>query len=220
MKRYPDIDYAYQPPSYWEDRSPLYALLRNVKGTERRAMIRSYFESGRMDEFSADLLPAALDADTRDRIGRIHPAFMGGEYLPNYWPGEIELVRLELCSVTQDVISLRVRPRKGRNLYRVVDEYGTAFELARRSSRGPLSLEQLIDLIDRSAHPEFGTGLALVYNEHNADGGGRADLRHFTRVASDLYPELEAHYECVFEDWVAEEAVADDDEEGGPAHEP
>jgi len=48
-----------------------------------------------------------LDEETRIRIGKIHSSFMGGEYLPVYGPGQIEIARIELESTTSDVISVR-----------------------------------------------------------------------------------------------------------------
>ena len=42
MSRYKQIDYSYQPESYWEDSTVLQALLRDVKGVQRRKMIIEY----------------------------------------------------------------------------------------------------------------------------------------------------------------------------------
>jgi alpha-mannosidase len=46
----------------------------------------------------------------------------------------------------------------------------------------------------------------------NAESSDRANLRHFTQISSDIYRDLGAHYEQVFEEWVAEEGaeVAED----------
>ena len=56
MKRFKGIDYDFRPRSYWEDTDELAALLRNVKGTNRRQMIRDYWEAGKIDELSEELL--------------------------------------------------------------------------------------------------------------------------------------------------------------------
>ena len=54
--RHSDIDYGFRPRSYWEPPSDfLAAVLRNVKGTERRAMISDYFRNGRLDELLPEL---------------------------------------------------------------------------------------------------------------------------------------------------------------------
>jgi hypothetical protein len=53
------------------------------KGRNRREMIRAFFAEGNLDALCDELLSDTLDEEVRDSIGRIHPSFMGGEYLPN-----------------------------------------------------------------------------------------------------------------------------------------
>jgi hypothetical protein len=48
---------------------------------------------------------------------------MGGEYLPDFEEGELEMARLSLRSVTADVISIRLRRTEDGFVYRIVDEY-------------------------------------------------------------------------------------------------
>jgi len=109
MKTYESIDYDYRPESYWEEEDVLTTLLRNVKGTQRRRMIRDYYEEGRIEELEEELARDTLTEESRDALGKIHPVFMGGEYLPDYLPGEVEIARIELRSTTADVISIRAR---------------------------------------------------------------------------------------------------------------
>jgi hypothetical protein len=111
-----------------------------------------------------------------------------------------------LRSTTADVISIRARREAGQILYRIVDKYGTDLEPQRRSSRRPVSLGELVKFIDGSHHPELAGGLALCYNQMNADGGrDHESLRHFSRVRSEVYPQQEERDERVFAAW-AEEA--------------
>jgi len=208
MKKYSNIDYDQRPGSYWEDTDILAALLRNVKGQERRKMIRDYWAQGRLQELDERLLAETLSVEDRDQLGKIHPALMGGEYLPDYHGAEVEIARIELQSTTFDVISIRARRRARGIAYSIVDEYGTEFKLARQSSRKPLTLAELIRFLDESEQPDYEIGLALCYNEVNADSykdydlGSREDLREFTRVSSEFYPQLFEHYENVFDEWV------------------
>ena len=112
IKLYAGTDYDFRPESYWGPaRSPLEAALRNVKGRNRREMIRDYYSRGLLPALSDNLLRDTLDEDTRRRLDLIHPSFMGGEYLPDYRRDEIEIARIELESTTSDVISVRARPR-------------------------------------------------------------------------------------------------------------
>lgn len=231
MKRYKEIHYQQRPAGYWYDADVLTLLLRNVKGQERRELIRSCYEQGRLEELAETLLRETLSEEDREELGQIHPRLMGGEYLPDYEENEMEIARIELESTTADVISIRARrgSESERIRYRIVDEYGTEFEPGLECSRKALTLRQLIDLIDSSVHPDIGMGLALCYNEMNAAAGCRENYRSFTRVSSEFYPQLSDHYERVYDDWVAEdqeeqrdaekETEADDQEETGEGHE-
>src|SRR5215475_582127 len=87
--RHPDIAYSFRPLSYWEiPGSPLELVLRNVKGTKRREMIRDLYEQGRLDQLVPVLAADELSDEDREGVGAIHPSFMGGEYLPGVDPAE------------------------------------------------------------------------------------------------------------------------------------
>ena len=45
------------------------------------ALIRDYYAAGKLDELCSELLNDSLDEDDRKGLGRIHPSFMGGEYI-------------------------------------------------------------------------------------------------------------------------------------------
>src|SRR5215469_10261360 len=118
IKLYSRIDYQFRPESYWgAANNPLEAALRNVTGRNRREMIRDYYKAGKLEELNEHLLADTLTEGTRRSLGRIHPSFMGGEYLPNYRRSEVEIARIELESTTSDVISLRARPVAARIKY-------------------------------------------------------------------------------------------------------
>jgi hypothetical protein len=118
-KIYAGIDYDFRPESFWTAASdPLDAILRNVKGWNRRQMIRDYYAAGKVGELCDELLKDSLDDESRQRLSQIHPTFMGGEYLPNYGRQEVEIARIALASTTSDVTSLRARPTGSRIKYR------------------------------------------------------------------------------------------------------
>ena len=87
MKQYPKIDYAFRPEIYWSDVDPFSAILRNVKGENRRRMIHDHWRAAKLDELDSNLLSEEVDERTRNRLAKIHPSFMGGEYMPSYPPG-------------------------------------------------------------------------------------------------------------------------------------
>lgn len=221
MKKFRGIRYAFRPASYWDDPDPLSAVLRNVTGENRRHMITDYWKSGRLDELSPELLRDEPERGTVTRLGGIHPSFLGGEFLPPYLPGEVEIARICLRSTTSDVISLRARPVPDGIAYRIEDEYHGKFTLPIPLSERPLTLAELItQFVDGHLEElDWPGGLALGYNNMNVEFSELERLRHFTRISSPIYRQLEGHFEHVFEEWVAESCAERDaaNREGGAA---
>ena len=213
MKTYPGINYDFRPESYWSSPDPLSLILSHVKGTNRRQMIRDYWNAGVLKELDDQFLKDTLTEAERNRIGRIHPSFMGGEYLPEFKFGEEEIVRIELASTTADVISVRARPVPGGIAWRVVDEYPDSGEytVAPEVSAGPPTLAELILLLEGASYNgDLDGGLVLGWNNNNLDcgGGDAGELRGFTSIESLPYPELSTHCENVFDDWEAAKSKA------------
>lgn len=212
MKKFRGIRYAFRPASYWDDPDPLSAVLRNVTGENRRRMITDSWKSGRLEELSPELLRDEPDRGTVTRLGGIHPSFLGGEFLPPYLPGEVEIARICLRSTTSDVISLRARPAPSGIAYRIEDEYRGKFTLPIPLSERPLTLAELITQFEDGHLEELDWpgGLALGYNHMNAECSDLEHLRDFTRITSRIYRQLEGHFEHVFEEWFSE-SVAERD---------
>ena len=208
MKRYRGIKYSFRPKSYWGEDNVLQALLRDVKGAERRKMIKAYYEGGNFQELEESFTKDSLSDEERFRLASIHPMFMGGEYLPDCNSNETEIARVTLRSTMQDVISIRAKGEDGELHYSVADEYDDhEFSLWTDSSLKPFTLKELIEFLDNSSQGlGYPGGLSLSYNNSNADSGlDRESLEDFTTISSEIYPQLEKHYDCVFADWVAEE---------------
>jgi hypothetical protein len=205
MKTFDGINYDFRPVSYWDDSTVQQAILRGVKGKRRRQILAKALAEGQFEKVSEEIQTAEISNELRDRLGRIHPSFMGGEYLPGYERQETEIARIELESTTSDVISVRARWEDDRIRYRIVDEYSTEFRCEPDSGDQPLSLGEFIEFIDAVSCGDLWGPFSLAYNELNADGGtARRRLRHFTRIHSDVYLQLSEHFEKVFEAWVAE----------------
>lgn len=217
MKRYPDIDYGYRPASYWEDETPSQAILKNIKGDFRREEVRKALAQGKLDEIPQEILRDTISDNLRRATGRIHPGFMGGEYLPDYRTGEVEIARISLASTTNDIISLRARrSRTGLIRYSIADEYNGDFTylLSRKSSKLPLTLGQLVLFLESSCQHEVPGDLLTGYNDLNNEHlQDRDSLRHFTRISSEFYPQLHAHCEHAFDDWVEAARTSDDEDD-------
>lgn len=206
MTRYPDIDYGYRPSSYWSDETPAQAILKNIKGDFRREEIRQALAQGKLEEIPPEILRDSLSNKLRKATGRIHPRFMGGEYLPDYRAGEVEIARISLASTTNDIISLRARRgRTGAIRYSIADEYNGDFTygLSRKTSQRPLTLRQLVSFLENSCQQEVPGDLLTGYNDLNNEHLQDRDyLRNFTRISSEFYPQLMHHCEQAFDDWV------------------
>lgn len=209
----PAPDLLFRPASYWDHPDPVTAIVAGIRGQNRREMARDFL-SGRapdwLGEIDAGLLEDVLDEETRDALGASHPSWMGGEYLPDLLPGEVEIGRVVLASVLQDVFSIRARRRRGgrRILYRVVDEYGEAGEpgwaCRPASSRQPLTMGQLVELIETARCPRFDVGdgpLTEALRDFQEDSDPR-DLLGFVTVESEFYPGLAEWFERRAADWL------------------
>jgi len=218
VTRFPTgFDYAYRPQSYFQDVDPKALILSSILGEERRRDVQQRLESEDFDPavWGEWLTESKLDDQTRKLIGSIHPAFMGGEYLPQFGQNEIEIVRIVLASVTQDVISIRARRAGKRIAYRVVDEYETEFALPRNSSAAPMSLRQLIAFIDGTNHAQEAEVNGLVFSVLDAliGCGELESLRGFVSVSSVFYPELQKYYDAEADQYLDQFMVEDDEDE-------
>jgi len=153
---------------------------------------------GHIPDFFAQ---SSLDDEERQALGRIHPAFMGGEYLPEMLDTEVEIARITIASVTQDVTSVFARRAKHRICYRVVDEYegGTLCSRAARTSVRPLTLGDL-EAFFNGAWSIFDV-LAMNFHDRGYD---REAMRDFVvGVESEFYPQISRLYELRIEGWGA-----------------
>lgn len=92
----------------------------------------------------------SLPEPERQIWGSIHPAMMGGEYLPDLTDGGVEIARISLKSTTSDQISVRASQEGNRIRYSVADEYDTEFDLTFETSDRPLFMGEMIEFLDNS----------------------------------------------------------------------
>jgi hypothetical protein len=138
---------AYRPRDYCGRYDLQAKLLSTVKGRARRALIKEALETGEVDTLPDFVTTPELESFDRQMLGRLHPMFMGGEYLPKKKPKEVEIARISIQSTTYDVTVLYARRVGQRIHYRVVDEYegDTLEEPSTRTSTKPLTMGKMID---------------------------------------------------------------------------
>lgn len=198
------IDLEYRPRGYF-GRLPLETrLLARVTGYQRREILRRHLAAGD-DRYPPELEQSTLDPAFRTALGRIHPSYMGGEYLPPLASNETEIARVSLASTTADQISVRARQLKDAIAYRIVDEYmenEPSYDARPRRSKQPLSLRELVAMIEGACADGGIVWSVLAFNHRG--GTRREGLRDFVRVSSEFYPQLESHYDARIEAWLAE----------------
>lgn len=180
-----EIDLDFRPPSYFWPLGLGKHLLARVKGAKRKAALKALIDEGRLDEIPEFLAQSSLSDDDRQAIGRIHPMFMGGEYLPDLDETEIEIARISIKSTTGDVTSMYARRGDGCILYRVVDEYGgeTLTGVTEHASEKPLTLGELYQFFV-DAWPF----MAVLEMNYEDDVNG---MLAFFRGESAFYPEFD-----------------------------
>jgi len=133
--------------------------------------------------------------DPGGTLGRLHPSFMGGEYLPNGHETEVEIARINIDSTTSDVTSVYAKAGKSRIYYRVVDEYNgdTLSDKRTRTSKRPLTLAELVEFF-LGAWP---LNDVLEMNELDREGA-----HDFTHPSSEFYPEFEDAVRAKIDNWI------------------
>ncbi|TVP78240.1 MAG: hypothetical protein EA352_02350 [Gemmatimonadales bacterium] len=201
-------DMDLRPRTYGDFEDPVALALNGISGQRRREMIRDMLtaqgeERKRLEEALGPIHPDLLEEQASESFqstmtGTAGPTWMGGEYLPPLLPGEVEIARIVLQSATMDVSVVRARWHEGRYHYRMVDEYDTHFQVSPKVSDEPLTLGELIDLLE-------GAGAVVPWWEAQTRAGRtREEAIDFASVESELYPGLGPWYEARALEWVEE----------------
>src|SRR4051794_3027842 len=116
------IDLRFRPESYWTVPE---TVLANIKGEGRRRAVRVAIELGKAHELPPLLLADDLPAPLLRQVLTMHPRHWGGETLPDYLPGEVEIARVVLPdTVLCDVVSFRASRVDRGIAFRVVTDNG------------------------------------------------------------------------------------------------
>lgn len=199
-----EIDLSYRPQTYWPEQLDQEQLLARISGQARREIVRDALARGDIASIDPILADEELDYDDRRSWGLIHPTLMGGEFLPNLGIADVEIARISLRSTLADQTSIRAARVDEKIRYSVYDEYETEYKLAFSESELPLTLSELIELIDGSEHPEeeMPGGLLASHWKWMLDWGYALDEAiKFASIESAWYPQLTSYYEQVAADW-------------------
>jgi hypothetical protein len=213
VPEFPDIDLSYRPSTYFGPLPLEVRVLSRITGHQRREILRKCLAAGD-DNYPPELEQSSLDEGFRAALGRIHPWYMGGEYLPPLSKNETEIARISLTSTTADQISVRARRLKERIAYRIVDEYPgdePTYNWCPRTSRQPLTLGDLVAMLD-GARDCGGAVLGPVVFNIESCGGDADEYEDFVSVSSEFYPQLHDYYEARLAVYFDAFRDADDDE--------
>ena len=147
------IDYFAPAPSEEE------AALRIIKGTYRRKMVMDEMKDG-LENIPSGWLAHELTEILKNFLGGKNPRMRGGEDLPDFAVGEVEIARITLTnSVHNEVTSLRARPCPTGSgiLLKVVDEYENKFKAPRAKISAPLSAREVVEFLNACKPNPFET---------------------------------------------------------------
>ena len=180
-----NINLDFKPSSYFIPRALEEYLLTMVKGDVLRQKLITLANNGKHAEFEELLELITHSPEIQSGLEAIHPQFMGGNYLANLEPGEVEIARISIKSTTQDVNCVYAKMNSGKICLRVVDEYGgeTLNEPSELTVEEPLTLGDLTNFFLNACELE-GT------LEANFGNDLESSLDFFT-ASSDFYPNLD-----------------------------
>ena len=193
------IDESYRPANYFWAYDRGIRLASNIKGAERKALYERLLREGDSGACDELLTQSSLTIEQR-RMANNHPAFMGGEYLPDCDPNEVEIARITIASTTQDVTCVYARRVSGGIEYRVVDEYEgmTLDDETTHRATESLALSELIKVFMTA------WDLRMVLDANFVENGyPRSHARGFiVDASSSFYAQFGDAMDNFVEDWV------------------
>lgn len=209
------IAWSYRPSGYFWAKERRIFLASDIKGAERRKYYERLLESGDRDAINEFVLKSTLTDRERRAAGSFHPAFMGGEYLPDCKPMQVEIARIGIASTTCDVTCVYAQMEDGQIEYTIVDEYdGDTIEgPSSCKSQEPLTLNELVDFFLK------GWDLLGTLNANFEEHGNPADMvkSFVTNASSSFYAQFGLAIEERIDEWLVDHEVLPElDEEDDP----
>lgn len=203
----PDFDFEFRP-DYWAPANPMAVIMGNMVGELRRRSLEQAFREGDGAGLvlGHDDRGNFLSDERRGQLVSLHPCFSGGEFLPPYLDGELEIGRLVLNTPTLDVIAIRVLKESGRFCYRIVDEYGQRnFFHPPFTSVQPLTFGEFLGMVGSiQLHGAWRSEAFLdqVLEMNIREGIDPDSLKGFLTAKSYLYPQFGAWVAQRLHDWL------------------
>lgn len=205
-----DLDLNFRPQTYFWPLNERSHVVAAIKGAERRAYVERMIAEGHEAELPSDLLKPNLRPEELQATIAVHPSFMGGEYLPDRADDEIEIARITLASVTQDVTCIYASRAGNGIAYRIVDEYDgeslTGPETC--SSRLPMTVSELADFFLNTFDL-----LSILDMNFGSEGRQADEARAFSWGSSEFYPGFKALVAHRVEVWLKPQLAALAEEE-------
>jgi len=193
------IDGSYRPTNYFWAYDRGIRLASNIKGAERKALYERLLKEGDSGACDELLTQTSLTVEQR-RLANVHPAFIGGEYLPACDSSEVEIARITIASTTQDVTCVYAKRVTGGIDYRVVDEYEgmTLDDETIHHKTEPMALSELVDFFMTA------WDLRMVLDANFVENGyPRSHARGFiVDASSSFYAEFGDAMDNFVEDWI------------------
>ena len=205
------IAWDYRPSGYFWAKEQRIFLASDIKGAQRRKYYQRLLDSGDQEAIEDFVLKSTLSDRERRAAGSFHPSFMGGEYLPDCKPMEVEIARIGIASTTGDVTCIYALKVADHIEYTIVDEYdGETLDGPNVcTSKEPLTLKELVDF--------FLTGwdLFAVLNANFEEHGNRAErVKGFViDASSSFYAHFGPAIDERIDEWLAVHEVFPDEDE-------
>ena len=183
------FDLGFRPTTYFAPTDLTKHQILQIKDEFVRTHLLHLYEAQKIEEIEEVL---KSHQENGDQYGAIHPAFMGGQYLPDLAENELEIARLMIRSVTYDITAIYARFDNGKIHYRMADEYEgeTLVEPSSLVSDKPLSLGEMRDFFLTS----YSLIECLEWNDFLWEGN-KSEALDFFEASSDFYPGF--HESCV-----------------------
>ena len=140
------LEYDYRPSTYWD---PTLMVIANIKGDIRQANVIDRYHEGRMERLPSWFFAESLSEQKLEEAVSGSPSWAGGESLPDYLDGEVEIARLTLHPGPRDVIAIRARPSGDGIAYRLVSEWKKVRGSDLGESDSPLSQQELLGRLNQ-----------------------------------------------------------------------